>query len=132
MKKILISILMSVAILSTIVSCATTPKGPLEEGEVRLLSMEVPQSFKLGSKEAYQATINFKSADKPEIRRVCMTWSGDGPYCVLQNALKYVSDTSFRVPISPRLGSHLECYVEYSWNGKIRRTNTLSSHVEVY
>ena len=130
MKGVLTPILVGVAILLAISSCATVPKGPLEEGELRLLSMDIPDNLIVKTDQQYWVTIDFEADGKPEIRRACMTWSGDGPYCVPVKKAIYGSDAYMEVPIYAHPGQNrLECYVEYVQGGKIRRTNTLMSYV---
>jgi hypothetical protein len=130
MKGVLTSILMSVAILLAISSCTTVPKGPLEPGEIRLLSLDVPEYGNLKTGVAYRLFIKFKADGHPEIRRACMTWSGDGPYCVGVKNVKYGSDAYLEVPLYAPFGQNrLECYVEYVRDGKVRRTNTVVSSV---
>ena len=43
MKLILKAVLMNIAVLLVISSCATVPTKPLAPGELRLLSMHVPE-----------------------------------------------------------------------------------------
>jgi len=130
MKKVLTSILMSVAILLAISSCATVPEGPLGPGEIRLLSLDVPDNGNLKSSVAYQLTIKFKADGHPEVRRACFTWSDDGLRCIPVKNVKYGSDAQLEVPFYAPPGHHfLECYVEYVRDGKVRRTNTVSSYV---
>jgi hypothetical protein len=130
MKKMLTCILTSVAILLAISSCATVPEGPLWPGEIRLLSLDVPGNGNLKTTVAYQLTIKFKADGHPEVRRACFTWSGDGPRCIPVKDAKYGSDAQLDVPVYAPLGHNLlECYVEYVRDGKVRRTNTVSSYV---
>ena len=42
MKNVLPIVLMSVAVVLTIFSCATVPKEPLGAGELRLLRIDIP------------------------------------------------------------------------------------------
>src|SRR4030042_1228054 len=113
MKGVLTVILMTVAILLAVSSCATVSKEPLEPGELRLLSMDVPENGNLRMNIAYRVSIKFRADDNPEIRRACFTWSGDGPYCVWVKDVKYGPDAYVEVPIYPRVDQNrLECYVE--------------------
>jgi len=133
MKGVLTVILMTVAILLAVSSCATVSKEPLEPGELRLLSLDVPENGNLRINIAYRIGIKFRADGKPEIRRACFYWSGDGPYCVWVKDVEYGSDASVEVPIYPRVDQNrLECYVEYVRGGKIRRTNTVTSLVNGY
>ena len=133
MKRPLISILMSAAILLAISSCATVSKEPLEPGELRLLSMDVPENGNLKTNIEYRVSVKFKADGNPEIRRACFSWSGDGPYCVRVKDVKYGSDAYVQVPIHGRPGSNrLECYLEYVRDGRGRQTNTVTSFVVGY
>jgi len=130
MKRVLTSILTSVAILLAISSCSTVPKGPLEPGEMRLLRLDVPENGNLKVNIAYQVTIKFKADGRPEVRRACFTWSGEGPRCTRVKDANYGSDASLDVLFYAPLGHYLlECYVEYVRDGKVRRTNTVGSYI---
>jgi hypothetical protein len=125
MKRILISILMSVAILLAISSCATVKKG-----ELRLFSMDIPENGNLKVNIPFWVRIYFEADGNPEIRRACFFWSGDGPYCFNVRDVKYGSLAYFEVPLLARLGSDsLQCYVEYVRDGKIQRSNAIASFI---
>jgi hypothetical protein len=127
MKSILKAVLIGVVVLLVNSSCATAPKGPLGEGELRLLSMEVPDNGNLKVGIQYWVTINFEADGNPEIKRACFYWSGDGPYCVNVNVkeVKYTLPHGyFQVPLLALPNSNrLECYAEYIREGKRQRTN---------
>jgi hypothetical protein len=125
MKGFLTPILMSVAILLAISSCATVRKG-----ELRLLSIDVPEKENLKTNVQFWVRINFEADGNPEIRRACFFWSGNGPYCVNVKDVKYGSFAYFQVPLYARLGSDsLQCYVEYVRDGNIQRSNAVASFV---
>ena len=135
MKNVLSIVLMSVALVLTIFSCATVPKEPLGEGELRLLSIGLPQMGTLSANVEYFVTINFEANGNPEINRACFYFSGDGRNCVdvRRKDMVYGPRANFRVPIHVPLGSYrLECYAEYIRNGETQRTNTVSSYVTGY
>jgi hypothetical protein len=116
---------MAVAILLAISSCTTVRKG-----ELRLLSMEVPENGRLKTNLQFWVRINFEADGNPEIRKACFFWSGDGPYCVSVKNVEYGSLAYFQVPLYARLGSDsLQCYVEYVREGKIQRSNAVASYV---
>jgi hypothetical protein len=131
MKRVLTSILTCGAILLMISSCATVPEGPLDPGEMRLLSLDVPENGNLKISISYPVTIRFKADGRPEVRRVCFMWSGEGPRCIrVKGGVQYGSEASLDVMFNAPEGRHLlECYVEYVRDGKVRRTNTVSSYV---
>ena len=130
MKGVLASILTTVALLLAISSCATVPEGPLEPGEMRLLSLEVPENGNLKVNVAYPVAIKFKAEGRPEVRRACFTWNGDGPRCNRIKDVKYGSEASLDVLFYAPMGYYrLECYVEYVRDGKVRRTNIVGSYV---
>jgi hypothetical protein len=145
--KSLIAALMGVAILLVISSCATVTEGP--EGpsislgkkgppssatELRLLSVDVPQSGNLSANVEYWTTINFEADRKPKILRACFNFSGDGQSCVDVQAkdVTYGSHPHFRVPIHVPVGSkRIDCYAEYIRDEKTERTNTVTYYVIV-
>jgi len=133
MKIVLIAIVIGMAVLLGISSCATVPSGPLSEGEVRLLSMQVPEGGTLRLGMGYDINIIFEAEGSPEIKRACFSWSGDGPYCSKLNDVKYGltrGNFTARITAPPLSGSYyLECYAEYSRGKGTVRTNVLSSHV---
>jgi len=125
MKRVLIPILMSVAILLAISSCAT-----LKKGELRLYSMDIPENGNLKANIQFWVRIYFEADGNPEIRRACFFWSGDGPYCFDVRDVKYGSFAYFELPLLARLGpDSLQCYVEYVRDGKIQRSNAIASFV---
>jgi hypothetical protein len=145
--KSLIAVLMGVAVLSVISSCGTITTGP--EGssisigkkeppssadELRLLSVDVPQSGNLSANVEYWTTVNFVADRKPKILRACFNFSGDGQSCVdvQEKDVTYGSRTYFRVPIHVPAGSkRIDCYAEYIRDGKTQRTNTVTYYVIV-
>jgi hypothetical protein len=135
MKNVLPIVLMSIAVLLIIFSCATVPKEPLGAGELRLLSIDVPQSGSVPAYVEYWVTINFVSAGNPEIRKACFQFSGYSLECVdvEQGYVTYGSRAYFRVPVHIPLGSRrLDCYAEYLRNGETQRTNTISTYIIGY
>jgi hypothetical protein len=146
MKLILKGALMNIAVLLVISSCATVTMGPegasLSLGkkelsgrdELRLLSMDVPQSGNLSANVEYWTTINFEADPKPEIRRACFNFSGDGQSCVDVRAkdVAYGSQAYFRVPIHVPVGTkRIDCYAEYIRHRETQRTNTVTYYVIV-
>ncbi len=133
MKIVLTAIVIGIAVLLGVSSCATVPTEALTEGEVRLLSLQVPEggTFRLGM--TYDVNITFEAEGSPEIRRACFSWSGDGPYCSKVNDVKYgLTRGNFTVRVTaPSLSGsyYLECYAEYSRGRGTVRTNAVSSHV---
>ena len=129
MKGILALILMSVALLLAISSCTMVRKG-----ELRLLDMEIYDSARLRTNVQFWVRVNFEADGKPEIRRACFYWTGDGPHCVpvpVKDIL-YGSVAYFQVPLYARFGPNsLQCYVEYLRDEKIQRSNAVSSSVNV-
>jgi hypothetical protein len=132
MKAVLIGILMSVAILLAICSCATVSKEPLAPGQLRLLRGSIPGSGVIYSGTAYDVEITFQADGKPTIRRACFnfSWSGEGPFCyaVRPKDVEYGSPGSLRVTLPPpgkRGPSRVDCFVEYLQDTKILRTNVI-------
>jgi hypothetical protein len=135
MKNVLSTVLMSIAVLLIISSCATVPKEPVGAGELRLLSMDIPPSGSLSAYVEYWVTVNFVAAGNPEIRRACFEFSGYSPECVdvEQRYVTYGSRAYFRVLLHTPLGSgRLDYYAEYIRNGEVQRTNTVSTYIMGY
>jgi len=144
---------MNIAVLLVISSCATITEGPegpslslgrgkistgrgnvSSRGELRLLGVDVPQSGNLSPNVEYWATINFEADPKPEIRRACFNFLGDGQSCadVQAKDVTYGSHPYFRVPIHVPVGSkRIDCYAEYIRDGETHRTNTVTYYVIV-
>ena len=130
--KSLIAVLMGVAVLLGIFSCATVPTEPLGSGELRLLGMQVPSgNLVLGL--SYNIYFTFDADGKPEMSRACCYWSGDPErqYCYKVNDVKYGSPGKFSVDLSPPYPDQqrLKCYVDYVRDGKRQRTNAITSTV---
>lgn len=133
MKSMLIGVLMGVAVLLMVSSCATVPTGPLAPGEVRLLGINISGIGDLLSNLKYAANINFEADGRPEITRACFSWSGDGPYCFKVTEVNYGSGTievDFRSPSNPGFYT-LESYVLYIRDGRTRSTNVVSTNIFV-
>ena len=124
---------MSGAVLLGISSCATVPTKPLAPGELRLLSMHVPEEEKIKVNIPFVVHINFEADGEPEIRAACFYFSGDGPYCFKVTDVNYGSPRTIKIQIHTKdLGSsHLKCYVGYIRDGKIQPTNVISTHFSI-
>jgi hypothetical protein len=146
LKSILISVLIAGFVLSVISSCANVTEGPegrtfslavkdpSRGGELRLLSVDVPQSGNLSPDVEYWTTINFEADHKPEILRACFNFSGGGQSCVdvQTKDVTYRSHPYFRVAIHvPEGTKRIDCYAEYIRDGKTQRTNTVTYYVIV-
>jgi len=150
MKLILKAVSMNIAVLLVISSCATVTEGPGRpsifpgrgsvssrdgsRGELRLLSMDIPQSGNLSANVEYWATINFEADPKTEIHRACFNFSGDGQSCVDVQAkdVTYGWHAYFRVPIHIPVGSkRIDCYAEYIRDGNTHLTNSVTYYVIV-
>ncbi len=127
MKGIRAPILMSIAILLSISSCTLVRKG-----ELRLLNMEIRDSARLRTNAQFWIRVNFEADGRPEIRKACFFWGGDGPHCINVKDVEYGSVAFFEVPLFARYGSSiLQCYVEYLRDEKIHRSNAVSSSLNV-
>jgi hypothetical protein len=117
---------MSVAILVASSSCT------LKKGELRLLNMEIHGPTRILTDAQFWIRVNFEADGKPEIRRACFYWFGDGPYCVNVKDVEYGSFAYFDVPLVARYGpSVLQCYVEYLRDERIERSNAVAHRVNV-
>jgi len=134
--KRLILFLLAVVVFASQANAQTFPVFQLGGGEpnrgveLRLLSLEVPQSsWDLSGNVESWATINFETDRKPEIRRACFNFSGDGQSCVDVQAkdVTYGSHPRFRVPIHVPVGTkRINCYAEYIRDGNPDQTNIIT------
>jgi hypothetical protein len=129
-KSISIAVLMMGAVLLGISSCATVPNKPLAPGELRLLSVLVPEKENIRVNLPFVVNISFEADGKPEIRTACFNISGDGPYCFKVIDVNYGSPGTIQVQIRIKNpGSRLlEGYVLYIRDGKIQMTNVVSTY----
>ena len=105
-------------------------KEPLSMGgELKLVSMDIPQSWNLSTNMEYWATIKFEADHNPKIQRACFNFSGGNQSCVDVQAkdVTYPLPPHFRVPIHLPVGTkRIDCYAEYILYGKTKRTNTIT------
>ena len=130
-KSISIAVLMMGAVLLGISSCATVSNKPLAPGELRLLSMHVPEKEKIKVNIPFVVNINFEADGEPEIRAACFYFSGDGPHCFKVTDVNYGSLGTIKIQIHTKdLSSRrLECYAVYIRDGKIQPTNVISTYL---
>ena len=133
LRSIFIAVLVSCGFL-LVSSCASVPTGPLAEGEVRLLKVEVPSADLVRLAIPFVVNITFQADDEREIKRACFLWSGDGPYCVNIKDENYVAAEKIQAqtenPLTAMSGSQtLECYVKYVYKGKTITSNAVDTHI---
>lgn len=138
MKLPLKAVLIKMAVLLVISYWATVSSGwdlPIGEGtkpigdQLKLISMDVPQTWISSVDVKYWATVKFDSGFKPEIRRACFNFTDGKQSCVDVEA-NNVTSGRFRVQIHLPAGTKkIDCYAEYIRDGKISRTNTITYHV---
>lgn len=123
--------LMIGAALLGVFSCATVPNQPLAPGELRLLSVVIPEKENLKVNSPFVVNISFEADGKPEVRAACFTLSGDGPHCSKVTDVNYGPPGTIRVQIRTKNpGSRLlEGYVLYIRGGKVQPTNAVSTYI---
>ena len=133
MRNMFITIFTGVVVLLLVSSCATVPTEPLAPGELRLLSMRVPEGGNVRINLPFEVNILFEATEAPEIKRACFYWSGDGPYCAPVSGVTFGSPGSFKVELRTfNPGSFaLECFAEYVQEGRTKRTNRIVSQIFV-
>lgn len=130
MRSKFLPVLMGGVIL-LVFSCATVPTGPLAPGELRLLRMEAPREGEIRLGIAFTVKIQFEADGRPEVRRACFFWSGDGPYCTKAIKTSYGSPKTIYVDLVPGSSGQyfLEGYVQYVQDGKSKMTNVVGTHI---
>ena len=133
MRSRLIAALIGVFFFLLASSCATVPTEPLASGELRLLSIHVPEKGDIRVNFPFVVNINFEADGKPEIRTACFSFSNDGSYCYKVTDVSYGSPGIIRVQVrSKNSGSHfLESYVFYIRDGKVQPTKVVGSQIRV-
>jgi len=113
-------------------SCATAP-ATLSTGELRLSGMSIPDKEKIKVLSPFKVNVNFEADGYPEIKEVCFYFSEDGPHCFKPIDVDYGPPGTIRVEIRSRnAGSRLlECYVVYSRDGKVHRTNMVKTYFRI-
>ncbi len=140
-KSILIALAGGMALLS-VFSCSTVPPQSLSAGEVRLLSIAVEDKEYIKANAPMVVNFRFESDGKPEIKRACISFSGQGPSCTDVRDYTYGSPGTIRVETSAvivkkvsEFNVHtfvLEGYVLYEREGKRVASNGVSTFVQVY
>jgi hypothetical protein len=124
------TLLMIGTLLLEMSSCATVPPKPLAPGELRLLSILIPEKEKIKVNLPFAVNISFETEGNPEIRSACFSFAGDGPHCFKVSEVDYGSPGTIKTRIHAKnSGSRLlECYVLYIRGGKIQPTNVVSTY----
>ena len=132
MRSISIAFLMMGAVLLEISSCATVPKS-LAPGELRLLSMLVPEKENIRLHVPFIVNISFEADGEPEIKGVCFYFADDGPHCFKVTDINYGLRGTIKVQIhTANPGARLlKGYVLYIRDGKIQSTNMVSTYFRV-
>ncbi len=130
-KSIATAVLVTGAALLGVSSCATVPNKPLAPGELRLLSLEVPEKKNIRINSPFAVNIRFEAEGRPEVRAACFTLSGDGPHCSRVTNVDYGSPGTIRVQIRTKNpGSRLlEGYVLYIRGGEMEPTNVVRTYI---
>jgi len=133
MRSILFAFLIGGVILSVVSSCATVPTRPLAPGEVRLSGIDFRGGRNIEAYDPFVANISFKAEGKPEIKRACFYWSGEGPNCFDAMYVTFEPYRTFQVQL-PGMdpGSYtVTCYAEYIQNGETRKSNVITTQILV-
>ena len=130
MRSISIPVLVVGAVLLGISSCATVPTKPLAPGELRLLSMVVPEKEKIRAGSPFVVNIDFDVEGQREIKAACFYFADDGPHCFKVTDVNYGSPGTIKVQIyTTNPGARLlEGYVLYIRDGKTERTNMVRTY----
>ena len=133
MKSILVACIMGGVVLLLLSSCATVPTEPLGPDELRLLGIQIPGSGRIRAGVLYTVNVRYESGGQPKIQRTCYSVAGYGPYCSRVTGIDLGWVGSFQMDIGGSdIGpQRLEIYVEYIREGRLRRTNVISTIVEV-
>ncbi len=132
MKFISIAVLMTGAVLVGIFSCATVSK-PLAPGDLRLLSILVPEKENIRLHLPFIVNMSFEADGEPEIKAACFYFADDGPHCFRVADVNYGlrGTINLQIHTSNRGARLLKGYVLYIRDGKIQQTNMVSTYFRV-
>jgi hypothetical protein len=132
MKFISIAVLMTGAVLLGISSCATVSK-PLTPGELRLLSILVPEKENIRLHLPFIVNMSFEADGEPEIKAACFYFADDGPHCFKVTDVNYGLRGTIKLQIhTSNPGARLlKGYVLYIRDGKVQPTNMVSTYFRV-
>jgi hypothetical protein len=132
MKFISIAVLMTGAVLLGISSCATVSK-PLTPGELRLLSILVPEKENIRLHLPFIVNMSFEADGEPEIKSACFYFADDGPHCFKVTDVNYGLRGTIKLQIhTSNPGARLlKGYVLYIRDGKVQPTNMVSTYFRV-
>jgi hypothetical protein len=130
MKFLSVIFLMIGAVLLGISSCVTAPAKPLASGELRLLSVLVPEKEKIKMNQPFAVNISFEAEGIPEITSACFYFAGDGPHCFKVADVHEGFPGTITIQIRAKnAGTRLlECYALYRRDGRIQPTNVVSTY----
>jgi hypothetical protein len=133
MKFRSIAVLMIGAVLLGITSCATAPTKPPAPGEMRLISVRLPEREEVKLHYPFTVNIRFEAEGEPEIRSACFSFSWDGPHCFKPADVDYGQLGTIRVKIyTQNAGARsLKCYVLYLRDGKVQQTNEVETYLNM-
>ena len=141
-KSILMAALLGGIALLSVCSCATVPTKAPSAGEVRLLGIAVEDSDYVKANAPITVDIKFEAAGKPEIKRICFSFSKEGPYCTDVKDYMYVSPGIIQVHTFAIIKKNvsefylhpliLEGYILYEREGKRVPSNVVSTSIQVY
>lgn len=133
MRSILAAFLMAGTFLVLLSSCATVSTEPLGPDELRLLDIHVPGSgrFKVGA--MYTVTVRYESGGQPKVQRACFILGSSEPRCARATDTDLGLAGSFQMDIGGNdVGpQRLQIYVDYLREGRLRRSNVVTTLVEV-
>ena len=129
MKLKLVAVSIGIAGLLITSSCATAPK-PLDPGEVRLLGMVVPEKENIKLHSLFIVSFSFEAEGEPEIKSACFYFADDGPHCYRVTDVNYGLRGTIKVQVrNSNAGAQLlRGYVVYVRDGKVQRSNMVSTH----
>ncbi len=133
MKSISVAFFMGGVVLLLLSSCATVPTEPMGPDELRLLGIQIPGAGRIKAGALYTINVRYESGGQPKVQRTCFSLAGYGPYCSKVTGMDLGLAGTFQMEVGGSdIGpQRLEIYIEYLREGRLRRTNAISTIVEV-
>jgi hypothetical protein len=97
MRRLIGSVFVVGWVLVVLSSCTTIPRGGLASGEMRLLSMQMPDIVK--EETTYDVVLNFEAEDQPQMKRACFHWVDERTRQMAPSLYLYASEVQNDQPI---------------------------------
>ena len=117
-------------LLALAVIVAGYQANPSEPTNLELTKLVVDKNLRAGQR--YNIALQFRMTGSPSVKRVCLLWSGEGPYCLRRIYTNKVSGEILTWARTDNPGMYrLTGYVEYQSGTEMKHSNRVSATIIV-